>query len=177
MKKCLLAVIFVLVILSVSGCSSRDKAQDNNKAVYAGNNLHIQITYNKSWKKVNSSNSIYLYKGKDGFFYVSGYFGNHSTLNQVVSDEISKSYKGLKTKIINMNVDGQKAKIIEPSAKSSASNNVSEMIIKYPSSINVKNQFKYPNSIVLTGKENYYFILHSDTEHISQLSKTVKFVK
>jgi len=144
----------------------------NILSLYVNPIFQISFSYPSSWKADPSyklTGSIYTaYKGSDGFFSVNAAGNDGLFLDDMVRNEINKATRpyGSNPSIKNIQIDGQEARIIFPSADQPKElNNQAELVVNYPRALSI------------SGINYSLFVLYADKDHVEKIANTLKFDK
>ena len=131
-------------------------------ATYADPSYRITLRYPSTWQFVSGYGIKYA--GPDGFFQLSGISGPSASIDEIAEGEAyhKLSPYGSQPTIESLEVDGQPARLILPSAdQPTAMAGQSALIVQLPQPIDV-------------GSDTYnYLVLWSDEEHIQQIFETL----
>ncbi len=143
-----------------------------NLSVYVNPVFQVSFSYPSSWMADPSyklTGSIYTaYKGSDGFFSVNAAGNDGLFLDDMIRNEINKPTRpyGSSPSIKNLQIDGQEARIVLPSAdQPNELNKQAELVVNYPRTLSI------------SGINFSLFVIYGDKDHIEKIANTLKFDK
>ncbi|MBX4199028.1 peptidase M56 [Candidatus Parcubacteria bacterium] len=164
-----IVLLFTAVIFyarHVSLARQGEQSQVPVIAHYTNYAYRVNLRYPPEWQPVGGY-AYDRYEGNDGFFGISAGGTGNVAMADMVKSEVDHPLKpyGKEPSIQDLLIDGQKAKLIMPSADQDASmRGQAVLIVTYPLPLTI-------------GTETYkYFVFWADRAHIQDIASSITFI-
>lgn len=152
----------------------KDQAEEQEWATYEDSTLNISFQYPAEWNEVQTdSYEPTRYQGEAGFFEATSIIANSTEDPDLVTplEEVCDNYAhgkfdpyGTSPKLEQVSVQGQDGCIILSSEDQHAEFDHQAAFI-----------IEYPEPIEREGRDNHYFLLYTNTDHIDSIVESLKF--